>query len=81
MSQIGLWVNNIVNDTQLRMARAALKWKIADLAARSGVHANTISAFETGKTTPHGPTLAALRRAFEEAGVEFIERGVRLKEG
>lgn len=61
------------------MARAALKWKIADLASRSGVHANTISAFETGKTVPHGPTLAALHRALEEAGVEFIERGVRLK--
>ncbi len=65
------------------MARAALHWSVRDLAEKSGVHRNTITRLEAGGTA-HGPTLEALRRAFEADGVEFIDQngsgaGVRLK--
>ncbi len=69
---------------QVRMARAALNWSLADLAAASGVHRNTISNFETGRYGGSDEALAAIRAALEAAGVEFIApngggAGVRLR--
>lgn len=69
---------------QVRMARAALNWSLADLARASGVHRNTISNFETGKYAGEPEKLAAVRAALETAGVEFIAEngggvGVRLR--
>ncbi|WP_395696761.1 multiprotein-bridging factor 1 family protein [Methylocella sp.] len=66
------------------MARAALNWSLADLAARAGVHRNTVSNFETGKFAGTEDAISAMRTALESAGVEFIAEngggaGVRLK--
>ncbi|POR41957.1 helix-turn-helix transcriptional regulator [Methylobacterium sp. V23] len=66
------------------MARAALNWSLADLAAAAGVHRNTISNFETEKFAGDPAKLAALQAALEGAGVEFIPEngggpGVRLR--
>lgn len=68
---------------QVRMARAALNWTLAQLAEASGVHRNTISNFETGKFAGSDQALGAMRAALELAGVEFIAEngggaGVRL---
>jgi transcriptional regulator with XRE-family HTH domain len=73
-----------VKPAQVRMARAALNWSLADLAKASGVHRNTISNFETGKYGGEPSSLAAIRAALETAGVEFIAEngggaGVRLR--
>jgi len=77
----------MVTSTQIRMARAAVVWTVRELADKSGVHRNTIVRIEAGEGS-HGPTLAALQRAFEEAGIEFLEAaegvggpGVRWKAG
>ena len=56
------------------MARAAVGWTVRDLAERSGVHRNTITRIEAGEAS-HGPTLEAVRRALEEAGVIFLADG------
>ncbi len=71
---------------QVRMARAALNWSLADLSAASGVHRNTISNFETGRYGGSEEALAAIRAALEAAGVIFVESngegpGVRLRKG
>ena len=71
---------------QVRMARAALNWSLADLAKASGVHRNTISNFETGRYGGSRAALDSIRSALESAGVEFIEEngggaGVRLRKG
>ena len=55
------------------------------LAEKAGVHRNTITNIETGKYNGDADTLDAIRKAFEAAGVEFIEKngggpGVRLKD-
>jgi transcriptional regulator with XRE-family HTH domain len=68
---------------QLRMARAALQWGVRDLAAKSGITANTITRIENGSDAK-ASTLDALRRALEDAGIEFIAEddsgpGVRLR--
>jgi transcriptional regulator with XRE-family HTH domain len=66
------------------MARAALNWSLADLAAAAGVHRNTISNFETGKYGGSEEALTAIKSALESAGVIFVEEngegpGVRLR--
>lgn len=67
---------SIMNAAQLRMARAALRWKVSDLSAATGVHANTISAIEDGRTDPRASTLEMLVRVYQEAGIRFTEYGV-----
>ncbi|MET0172023.1 MAG: helix-turn-helix domain-containing protein [Agrobacterium vaccinii] len=56
---------------QVRMARAALKWGVRDLATRAEVTAATVTRIESGKGS-HATTLKAIRLAFEQAGLEFI---------
>ena len=70
--------------SQCRMARAALTWTALQLAEQAGVGVTTIIRFEKGQTAPNRTTLAALQRALETAGVDFIPEngggaGVRLR--
>jgi transcriptional regulator with XRE-family HTH domain len=65
---------------QLRMARAALRWGVRELAERAGVTANTVTRIENGSDAKQS-TMNALQRALEDGGVEFTngERpGVRI---
>jgi transcriptional regulator with XRE-family HTH domain len=69
--------------TQCRMARAALGLGVRDLARSAGVSPNTVARLERGEDLKPA-TIAALRKALEEAGVEFIPEngggaGVRLR--
>lgn len=68
--------NNVINmtPTQSRMARAALKWSIDDLAAASNVGRATIARFELGENVT-AERIAAMRAAFEAKRVRFIEDG------
>ena len=73
----------MITREQLRMARAALGWNVLETAERAGVAPNTITRYENG-TDAYGSTLTRLRRAFEKAGLSFIEGngegpGVRFK--
>ena len=61
-----------ITPDQCRGARALLQMTQEQLAASSGVSLRTISHFEKGERTLIPANNAALRRAFEEAGVEFI---------
>jgi transcriptional regulator with XRE-family HTH domain len=73
----------VITREQLRMARAALQWNVIETAERAGVAPNTITRYENGSDA-YGSTLAKLRRAFEKAGLLFIDGngegpGVRFK--
>jgi transcriptional regulator with XRE-family HTH domain len=71
---------------QLRAARALLRWSAEDLSRRSSVSLRTIRRAElaerhTAMTTANN---LAVRRALEDAGVEFLDEngsgpGVRLR--
>jgi transcriptional regulator with XRE-family HTH domain len=71
----------------LRAARGLLRWDQADLAAASGVSLPTVKRMEkqSGTLKAHGPTLQALWRALDEAGIQLIHEseeggiGVRLR--
>jgi len=60
---------------QMRAARALLRWAAADLVRESGISLATIHRAESvdGKTAMTFANASAIRRAFENAGVEFIE--------
>jgi transcriptional regulator with XRE-family HTH domain len=47
------------------------------LAELAGVTKNTVLRYERGTARPLVDTLQALRTVLEDAGIEFIERGVR----
>lgn len=66
----------MITGIQVKMARAALGWKAADLADRSDVTVNTIFRLEGGKGV-QASTLAAIQHALEDAGVTFIDVGGR----
>jgi transcriptional regulator with XRE-family HTH domain len=74
----------MINFTQCKMARAALGWNAAKLAEAANVGVATVARLEAGTATPIPATLAAIQRALEVAGVEFIPEngggvGVRLR--
>jgi transcriptional regulator with XRE-family HTH domain len=71
---------------QIRAARALLRWAAADLVRESGVSLATIQRAEAvdGKTAMTLANASAVRRAFEAAGIEFLEEngagpGARLR--
>ena len=68
-----------MSPAQLRMARAALKIGIRDLAQSSEVTTATITRFENERGGLNSVTAQKLRTALEAAGIEFIEGGVRLR--
>jgi hypothetical protein len=77
-----------LTSSQIRAARALLRWSAEDLARESALGLNTIKRAELAedKTSLTVANDLAVRRALEAAGVEFIEQdgggpGVRLKKG
>jgi transcriptional regulator with XRE-family HTH domain len=76
----------MLTSDQLRMARAALRLSVNELAALAGIGKGTIARIEVGYTA-YALTLRRLREVLEEAGVIFIDAdgdagaGVRLQKG
>ena len=74
----------MTSSEQLRAARAILGLSQGDLASMTGKTNKTIRRAETDIGLVATDTVAAIRKALEEAGVEFIPEngggaGVRLK--
>ena len=66
---------------QIKAARGLLDWTVRELGKKAGVHWNTVSAIELGKSGGRPETLAAIKKALEKAGVQFTNGkrpGVRL---
>jgi transcriptional regulator with XRE-family HTH domain len=67
---------------QCRAARVFLRISQKQLADAAGVSVRTISHFEAGDRAPVRATVAAVRRALEDAGIEFLDGdspGLRLR--
>jgi len=76
----------MVTGSQIRAARAILRWSAEVLAKKAGVGIQTIKRLEAVDGVPPGraTTVDEVQRAFEKAGIEFIDPngggpGVRLK--
>ena len=69
---------------QSRAARGLLGWSQQQLAEAACIGIVTVRQFENNAAQPRGATLDVMRRAFEAAGVVFVEEngegpGVRLR--
>ena len=76
----------VVTSAQVRMARAAFKLDVRDLAGATRLHRNTITNIETGRCAGDVEMLTVIASVLKRAGMEFIEEnggglGVRLRKG
>ena len=74
----------MITPAQCRAARGLLDWSQQQLADRAGVGIVTIRQLEAGGTQSRRATLEVIKRAIENAGVEFLDEngggpGVRLR--
>ena len=65
----------MIRARQIKAARALLDWSQDDLAAATGLSVTTIRNLESGDMSPRNTTANEVRRAIENAGLEFIEPG------
>jgi hypothetical protein len=70
-----------ISPAQCRAARELANMSITKLAAAAVLPAVVIYDFERGFRKLKPEDLAAIKGALERAGVEFIERGTREKDG
>jgi transcriptional regulator with XRE-family HTH domain len=75
----------MIRAEQCRAARGLLNWSQPELASRAGVGLSTVRNLEAARHQTTKANGAAIRRALEEAGVEFIASngggpGVRLRD-
>ena len=66
---------NLLSADQSRAARALLNWSRVRLAAKANLSEMTISDFENGYRKPRPHNIAAMRQAFEDAGIVFNAEG------
>lgn len=57
------------------MARAALQWSLHEAARAAGVSYRTVLRFEKEQRDIQPDLVVDLRRAYEAAGVRFVEQG------
>jgi transcriptional regulator with XRE-family HTH domain len=74
----------MITSAQCRAARGLIGWSQQDLAIEARIGVVTVHQLEAGTSQPRRATLDVIRRAFEAAGVEFIDEngggpGVRLR--
>lgn len=77
----------MISSSQVRAAKALLRWSGEDLASKAGVSLSTIRRVESSEGIPEAQnikTIMAIKKALEDAGIEFIgtpddRPGVRLK--
>ena len=62
----------MVTPGEVRAARALLGWTRQRLADRAVVSLNSVARLEQGVVDPRGSTLSAIRRVFEQEGIEFL---------
>jgi DNA-binding XRE family transcriptional regulator len=60
---------------QCRMARVALQWSVNEAGHAAGVSYRTIVRLENEQRDIQADKVAAIRSAFEAAGVRFIDEG------
>lgn len=61
----------MITSEQVRMARAALRWSVAELARRAGVASKTIIRYENGGNATTDSVMK-IKLALEETGIVWV---------
>jgi transcriptional regulator with XRE-family HTH domain len=61
----------VLKPVHVRLARAAMRWTLADLEAKTGISKNTLVRFEAGGGA-HLSTAVKIEEIFTKAGISFI---------
>ncbi len=74
----------MITPAQCRAARGLLGWSQQELAKCARIGIVTVYQFEAGVSQPRRATLEVIERAFESAGIQFIDEngggpGLRLR--
>jgi transcriptional regulator with XRE-family HTH domain len=67
-----------VDRAQIRAARALLNWTQPDLAEAAEIALATLKRYEIGHQTPIRVVKAAIVRALEDEGIEFLDDGKKV---
>jgi transcriptional regulator with XRE-family HTH domain len=70
---LGQFLVIMLTPGQCRAARGLIGWNQQELADRAHIGIVTVHQFEAGLSQPRRITLEVIRRAFEAAGLEFID--------
>ena len=74
-------LNTMIDHRQIRAARALLNWSQSDLARAAAMATSSIKNIESESSSARRETLAQIRSAFDDNGIEFMPgTGVRLKD-
>lgn len=65
----------VITPAQIRAARSLVGWSQKELAGHCGLSEIAIKNIERGRSDPRSSTLAAIIKAFDEAGVVFLQAG------
>ena len=61
-----------INSSQIRAARALLRWSQDELARKAGISRRTLTYLENDQIEPLDSSLAQIRRVTESEGIEFV---------
>jgi transcriptional regulator with XRE-family HTH domain len=61
----------VLKPVHVRLARAALRWSLVDLEAKTGISKNTLVRFEAGGGV-HLSTAVKIEETFTKAGISFV---------
>lgn len=70
-----VYYSEMINASQIRMARAGLRWTAPDLAKKSSVSLYTVQRMEMEGYAGRDENREAIKLALEAAGVEFFDSG------
>jgi len=71
----------MITGRQIRAARGLLRWRVADLAEKTGLTREAITRMEDDSSQPRESSVAKLIEAFEKEDIEFIgQAGVRRRD-
>jgi transcriptional regulator with XRE-family HTH domain len=84
MNTVSTGTDTVITGAQIRMARAALRLGVRELAEMAEVAPMTISRLENGQSGGLADTLRKIQLTLEEAGIIFVAEngegaGVRLR--
>ena len=68
-----------VTRRHLIAARNLLRWSQTELAQKAGVSEEIVADFESSEVEPSEGTISSFRKSLEEAGIEFADDQVTLR--